>query len=445
MSQSPARSNANALLVPLGTQLPNDFADFIGSGPAARPADTLFNALIAIKKLGLECSHNVFRNEYRIGGTMLTITEIGEVSDNAVIALRQLVRQNFFFEPSARNMQDAVMRSCTMRSFHPIKDYFATLPRWDGIDRASRLLPDYFNTPDTPLNRAISRIVTMASVRRIKVPGTKFDYMTVLQSPEGFNKSSAIEALYGEENFTDQTVIGLHAKDVEEALRGMWAQENPELQGVNKADWNKLKAMLSRRNDRIRRVFDRNPLNNPRTVIQWGTSNDDAYLRALSGENRRFFSVDVLSHIDVAKIIRDRDEIWSEAIELETTGESVALPEEFWIDARAERDKRTEIDPWEEILRDVSTIGAQDARTYAKRGDALPFAIKDDEERIASSYLLSAIISIPSKDQQPHHGKRVGEAMRKLGWSGPKPIRIGQNAGHVKGYTRPAQWLLDLL
>ena len=107
------------------------------------------------------------------------------------------------FEPSNANINDAVRRCCSMRTFHPIKDYFNSIPRWDGITRVDDLLPEYFNAPDTPFNRAVSRIIMIASVRRILRPGTKFDYMTVLQSPEGFNKSTGIEALYGEAFFTD--------------------------------------------------------------------------------------------------------------------------------------------------------------------------------------------------------------------------------------------------
>jgi hypothetical protein len=436
MSNSPAKMNAP--LVPLSPELPNEFQDFTGSGPRAVPADTLLNSLIALKKLGIDCSYNIFRNEYLISGKLLNLDVVSELSDGLVLALRPFVRLNFSFEPSQRMMQDAVMRLCQMRTFHPVKDYLNSLPRWDGIERAGRLLPDYFNAPDTPFNRAVSRIVMMASVRRIFKPGTKFDYMTVLQSEEGYNKSSAISALYGADYFTDNSTIGLSTKEVEETLRGQWAQENAELSGISKADWNKLKAMLSRTNDRTRRVYERNPINAQRTAIQWGTSNSDAYLRALSGMNRRFFSIDVLSLIDVARIIGDRDELWAEAVELEATGDSVMLPQEFWADANIEREKRTETDPWEDILADVDKRAKLSARLAAKRGEPVPYEeTATSEQRIASSYLLN-VIGIMWKDWQPYHSTRIGAVMRKHGWAGPKPLRIAGST--VKGYARTAPW-----
>lgn len=436
MPQSPARITP---LVPLDGSLPDDFIDYEGNGPNARPADTLVSSIIALKKLGLDCSYNIFRNEYLISGSMLTLNETGELSDLAVLALRQLVRMNFMFEPSARNMQDAVQRCCAMRTFHPVKDYLNSLPSWDGFPRVDTLLPDYFNAKDTPFNRAVSRIVMMASVRRIKTPGTKFDYMTVLQSEEGFYKSTAIEALYGRENFTDQSTIGLNAKEVEETTRGMWAVENSELSGLGKAEWNKLKAMLSRTNDRVRHVWGRNPVNGPRTVIQWGTSNDETYLRALSGENRRFFAVDVLKHIDIPKLIGDRDDIWAEAVELEATGESISLPEKFWADARAERTARTEQDPWEDLLHDVAERGAREGRSAEKAGSRSPcFEVTEPgEERVSSSYIFE-VLGFSDKERSTVHSGRIARVMKKLGWVGPVDLRIGGK--HAKGYKRAAPW-----
>lgn len=427
MPQSPAVTNS--VLVPLDSSLPDEFADMVGNGPSARPADTLFNTLIAIKKLGLDCSYNIFRNEYLVSGRILA-SDVGELSDHTCLALRQLIRQNFQFEPRAVHMQDALTRSCTMRTFHPIKDYLNGVPRWDGIPRVDGLLTDYFNSPATPFNAAVSRIVMIASVRRIFKPGTKFDYMTVLQSPEGFNKSSAIAALYGPENFTDQSTIGLNARDTEEVMRGHWAQESPELSGISKADWNRFKANLSRTNDRTRRVYDRNPVNAQRTCIPWGTTNDDAYLRALTGVNRRFFSVDVLKSIDLVKLISDRDDLWAEAVEIAATEESCMLPEKYWADAAAEREKRTERDPWEDSLRSVSRCGAHEAR--GEHRSPVYEVTADDEERISNSFCFD-VLGIAEKDRTPTLGARIAAVMKRLGWD-HSVVRIGGRT--TRGYRR---------
>lgn len=432
------RRSAQALATIPVNAIPENFLDYKGSGDGARPDNTFMNALIALRKLGLDGRYDIFRNEFLLGSATLIPNETGELSDLACLSLRQLIRQQFGFEPSAQNMQDAATRFCTMKTFHPIKDYFTGLPAWDGTPRVDKLLSGYFNAPDTPFNAAVSRIVLMASVRRILRPGTKFDYMTVLQSEEGYNKSSAISALYGEENYSAETIIGKNSQALEETVRGIWALENAELDGISKVDWGKMKTGLSKQSDRVRRAFGRNPINSKRTVIQWGTTNDETYLRALSGENRRFFSIDVLSMISLEKIIADRDQIWAEACLLEATGESVALPPEFWLDARAARVSRTQDDPWQDILADVSDAGAEDARvckpsrSYEIDGDGF--------ERIASGFVLGQL-GLNSKDLQPHHASRAGRVMKALGWQGPALLRI--NGKPVRGYSRDA--LADLM
>jgi predicted P-loop ATPase len=43
-------------------------------------------------------------------------------------------------------------------------------------------------------------------------------------------------------------------------------------------------------------------------MVLWGTTNDAEYLRALSGDNRRFLPVSV-GRIDLAALISDRDQL----------------------------------------------------------------------------------------------------------------------------------------
>jgi hypothetical protein len=437
------RRSAQALATVSMDAIPENFLDYKGSGDGARPDNTFMNALIALRKLGLDGRYNIFRNEFLLGSeTLILNQETGELSDLACLSLRQLIRQQFGFEPSAQNMQDAATRFCTMKTFHPIKVYFAGLPAWDGTPRVDRLLCDYFSAPDTPFNAAVSRIVLMASVRRILQPGAKFDYMTVLQSEEGYNKSSAISALYGEENYSAETIIGKNSQALEETVRGVWALENAELDGISKVEWGKLKNGLSKQSDRVRRAFGRNPINSKRTVIQWGTTNDETYLRALSGENRRFFSVDVLGMINVEKIIADRDQIWAEACLLEATGESVALAPEFWLAAREARVSRTQDDPWQDILADVSDAGAEDVREAAQFNKPLVYELdRFGWERVASGFVL-AHLGLSSKDLQPHHASRAARVMRSLGWQyAPGGVRIGGK--NVRGYMRDT--LADLM
>ena len=55
-------------------------------------------------------------------------------------------------------------------------------------------------------------------------------------------------------------------------------------------------------------------------------------------------------------------------------------------------------------------------------------------ERILSADILSINIGIPIDRQKNQDLKRVGEAMRTLGWKGPKLLRVGDKRG--RGYWR---------
>lgn len=130
---------SRALAKPV-SNVSTEFVDFTGSGDSARPKDTMMNALVALDKLGLDCRYDIFKNEFLIKGNVLS-TDVGELSDLTCLALRQIIRENFLFEPSKNNMQDAAMRACTLRTFHPIKDYLASVT-WDGLPRLEFLLED---------------------------------------------------------------------------------------------------------------------------------------------------------------------------------------------------------------------------------------------------------------------------------------------------------------
>lgn len=427
-------------LVPLGAALPLEFRDLKGKGENERPDGTYYNALVALGKLGLKCSYDVFHGVYEINGHLLTLFEVGELSDPGCRALRELIRTNFQFDPGASNMADAAKRKCEANSFHPIKDYLRSL-RWDGVGRIDTFLIDFFGAADTPFNRAVSRIVLTASVRRIEIPGTKFDYITVLESPEGYNKSTALKVLYGEENFSDQSILGLSPQQAEETLRGMWGLECAELGGMRKGDQDKIKAQLSRTNDRVRRSYDRLPVNAKRTAILWGSTNDHEYLRAQSGENRRFFPVKV-GRIDIDRLIADRDQIWAEAADRELLGENIMLPEQLWGAARAERATRTQHEPWEDELAGIGERAARYSATVdAEDGglaDVVQYEVVGDEERIASRYIIGVGLGIPVDKRTTDVSKRVTAIMREQGWAGPALMRI---AGvPMRGYSRPMPW-----
>src|SRR5262249_42139265 len=154
---------------------------------------------------------------------------------------------------------------------------------WDGKKRIDTWVIIYLDCKDTPLNRAIGRLVLIAACRRARQPGCKFDNITVLEGPEGTNKSTAIRILAGDENFSDQSILGASDKEVQEQLEGIWMHENADLAGMVRAEVERVKAFASRQVDRARPAYGRVREDRQRRSIEWGTTNNKEYLLGQTG------------------------------------------------------------------------------------------------------------------------------------------------------------------
>ncbi|NOZ33197.1 MAG: hypothetical protein GXP01_09045, partial [Alphaproteobacteria bacterium] len=143
---------------------------------------------------------------------------------------------------------------------------------WDGVDRLDIWLIDFMEAEDTPLNRAIAKIVLVAAVRRVREPGVKFDTIAVLESDQGTGKSTALRILAGDENLSDQDILTLDAKQQMELLEGVWLHELSELSGFNRTELNKIKSFASRQIDRGRPAYGRFREDRARQGIFIGTA-----------------------------------------------------------------------------------------------------------------------------------------------------------------------------
>jgi predicted P-loop ATPase len=234
---------------------------------------------------------------------------------------------------------------------NPVLDYITKLV-WDGVPRLEKWLIDFGGAKDTEFVRAVSRIVLVAAVRRVRQPGSLFQEMLVLESSQGQSKSTSIAALCPHDDwFSDDLPLNVDAKQLIERTSGKWIIEASDLSGMRKGDIEHLKAMLSRCVDGpVRMAYDHFPLERPRAFILIGTTNSSLYLKDPTG-GRRFWPVRVgMFQIDLLRAVRDQ--LWAEAAHYEGRGESIRLAQNLWGDAAKEQEQRRVVDTWEEILRD---------------------------------------------------------------------------------------------
>jgi predicted P-loop ATPase len=368
---------------------------------------TVANTRVAIQLLGIDCRYDAFHDKLMVGGQA-----IGQYAG-------KMIDEAFEFDPGRNHMFDACVQLCLENQFDPVVDYINGL-QWDGVKRIDKWLTTYLGAHDTRLNCAIGMIVLVAQIRRARQPGCKFDQIIVLESPEGKLKSAALNILAGGDAFfSDQTILGKSDKEQQELLRGVWVYEVADLSNISKAEVEHVKAFASRTHDRARPAYGRARVDLPRRCVVWATTNSHNYLRSQTG-NRRFWPIEVATTgpIDIAALKRDRDQLLAEAAVMEAQGASIVLPAFLWAEAGSEQEQRREIDPWEDVLRDVEGIKV------------------DGELRVFSQEILTLKLGIVAERQHNGVQKRLADCMRQLDWLGPKPMRIGTRLG--RGFWRPA-------
>lgn len=243
--------------------------------------------------------------------------------------------------------QMALTTVANKRRFHPIEDYLQELPEWDGQERVERLLVDYLGADDTVFNREAIRKVLLAAIARIYHPGIKFDYMLVLNGPQGIGKSTFFGRLFKGFLSDSLTMLDMRDKTGSEKLQGYWALEVAEMAGMRKADIECVKSFISRQEDIYRPAYGRVVEKHPRRCVIVGSTNSSTgFLRDISG-NRRFWPVKCSGGKLKPWNLTDEelDQIWAEAMAAYNSGESLLLSEEAEELAAREQREAIEEDP----------------------------------------------------------------------------------------------------
>lgn len=351
---------------------------------------------------------------------------------------------------SARNYQIAVQKVTDDRSYHPIREKFESLPPWDGVERLDTLLIDYLGAEDNQYVRAVTRKALCAAYMRVYTPGIKYDTMLVLNGDQGIGKSILIAKL-GMEWYSDSLNLSdMNDKTAAEKLQGYWILEIGELAGMKKADIDKVKAFISRQDDKYRASFGRRVTPHPRQCVFFGTTNSKSgYLRDITG-NRRFWNVKVSGEgkykpwdLDSATVLQ----VWAEAAEYAKAGERLYLDAGLEEYASKEQSAAMEQDEREGVVREYLEMLLPDSwdsmDIYQRRefihdrnDPTLPVGtVRRDQ--VSNMEIWCECFGKPKEDLKPSDSYAISAIMTRIeGWSKPEQRRRIPIYGLQRLYSR---------
>ncbi len=286
--------------------------------------------------------------------------------DEDPITIQNWLHQAAGIQARTTDIAAGMLKAAKSNPYDPLITYLKHLV-WDGKKRLDTWLVDYAGAEDKDEVRLFGRKWLIGMVARGLEPGCKMDTVLVLEGPQGIGKST-LGSIIGGQWFTDAQ-LDLGDRYGPMFIQGSWLVELPELAAMSGTTLERTKAFLTRRHDALRRPYMRDVEQLPRRCVFLGTTNESDYLPDTA--NRRWWPVRI-SHVNVAKLSRDREQLLAEATSAFRGGEQWHLAREQELRQIEAVEQRRVIHPWQE------TIETFLKRKAARDGGKLDFVSTGD-------------------------------------------------------------------
>ena len=289
----------------------------------------------------------------------------------------------------------------------PFKCWLEGLKPWDQIERLGGLLQAFFGADDSSLTRWASSHILIGPVSRAFKPGCLVREMPVLIGPENIGKSALLRNLFPQKEqphwFSDSYALHeLSGQQRIESTSGAVLVELSEMNGLRRAELERVKSDLTRTSDKLRFPYARAVSDLPRRFTFCGTSNSESVLPNDPGGNSRFVPIHCPRGVTAIEPAMDdmREQLWAEAVDKYHAGVMPNLP------------------------RDMKSDQQQAAERFRDRDHLL----EDEMPRLMLELIRPSLRTIMERlnlQMRPAEEKRVATELKRLGYK-PQRTKSGR-------------------
>jgi len=292
------------------------------------------------------------------------------------------------------------------RAYDPVKEFFDSLPVWDGVDRLDeKTLMEKLNLKDE-FSTKIFKKWLLKAVKRGLVPGCDYEMVLVLFGKQGSGKTSMLNILGGE-FYLDLASGVAHSgerRDVYMMIAGKLIVELSEGLTLKRSDIAAIKQFLTATEDTFRRPYAASTTTIKRRCVFAITTNEAAALGDATGARRFYVAYMGDGCIDHQWLIENRLQIWAQALHMFKEGVEIELDRD---ELERRRDAATAEHPHEEALMMYLEANASDGNRDPETGWMIG---------VLTENLLYDALEIPQDRRSQVHTRELATLMDKLGY-----------------------------
>jgi len=265
------------------------------------------------------------------------------------------------------NLLDHILKSEFVELINPITRFFQSLPKWDGVDYISEYISGCMDfSENNPKNLIMIKKWLVGAVACATSQSVVNDLCLIFKGGQGIGKSTWFKRLLPVELEEYYTTFNISDKSNDTALSiiSSLILDMDELNDLSKREDSEIKQLISQKQFKIRKPYDRLPDTYYRFASFCGSVNEDTFLKDSTG-HRRYIVLDVKTlNFDVMREY-DKRKIWGQAVGMLKAGFQFWLSQEENAELSNSNKKYEVITPESELL--TARFKPADKETYTHR------------------------------------------------------------------------------